>query len=63
MIASNSMYPVLEYGDVILVEETNFDDIKKGKNTQQFLTGELLNIKSKIEKLPKDSYHRQHFEQ
>lgn len=30
VIASNSMYPVLEYGDVILVKETNFDDIKIG---------------------------------
>lgn len=30
VIASNSMYPVLEYGDVILVKEIKFDDIEKG---------------------------------
>lgn len=28
VIASNSMYPVLEYGDVILVKEVEFDDIE-----------------------------------
>lgn len=30
VIASNSMYPVLEIGDVILVEEVDFDSIKVG---------------------------------
>ncbi len=30
VIASNSMYPVLKYGDVILVKEIPFDSIKKG---------------------------------
>lgn len=30
VIASNSMYPVLEYGDVILVKEIEFDKIEKG---------------------------------
>lgn len=30
VIASNSMYPVLKYGDVVLVKETNFNSIKKG---------------------------------
>ena len=29
-ITSNSMHSVLEYGDVILVEKMDFDDIKKG---------------------------------
>ncbi len=29
-IASNSMYPVLKYGDVILVKDISFDSIKKG---------------------------------
>lgn len=28
VIASNSMYPVLEYGDVILVKEVDYDDIE-----------------------------------
>lgn len=30
VIASNSMYPVLKYGDVILVKETDFNTINKG---------------------------------
>lgn len=30
VIASNSMYPILEYGDVILVKEVDFDKIEKG---------------------------------
>ena len=30
VIASNSMYPVLKYGDVVLVKETDFNTINKG---------------------------------
>lgn len=30
VIASNSMYPVLKYGDVVLVKEVDFNSIKKG---------------------------------
>lgn len=30
VIASNSMYPVLEYGDVILIKELDYDDIEVG---------------------------------
>lgn len=30
VIASNSMYPVLKYGDVVLVKEIDFNTIKKG---------------------------------
>ena len=46
VIASNSMYPVLEYGDVILVEEINFDDIKKGDIVTYF--GKEGEVKNKI---------------
>lgn len=30
VIASNSMYPILKYGDVVLVKEVDFNSIKKG---------------------------------
>lgn len=44
VIASNSMYPVLEYGDVILVKDINFDDIEIGDIiTYQGNNGELKN--------------------
>lgn len=44
VIASNSMYPVLEYGDVILVKDVNFDDIEIGDIiTYQGNNGELKN--------------------
>lgn len=44
VIASNSMYPVLEYGDVILVKDISFDDIEIGDIiTYQGNNGELKN--------------------
>ena len=44
VIASNSMYPVLEYGDVILVKDINFDEIEIGDIiTYQGKNGELKN--------------------
>lgn len=44
VIASNSMYPVLEYGDVILVKDISFDDIEIGDIiTYQGKNGELKN--------------------
>ncbi len=44
VIASNSMYPVLEYGDVILVQDISFDDIEIGDIiTYQGNNGELKN--------------------
>lgn len=44
VIASNSMYPVLEYGDVILVKEVEFDDIKVDDIiTYMGTTGEFKN--------------------
>lgn len=44
VIASNSMYPVLEYGDVILVKYISFDDIEIGDIiTYQGNNGELKN--------------------
>lgn len=42
VIASNSMYPVLEYGDVILVKEIEIEDIEVGDIiTYQGIKGEL----------------------
>ena len=46
VIASNSMYPVLKYGDVILVKDVKFDDIKKGDVIT--FKGEVGKIKDKI---------------
>ena len=44
VIASNSMYPVLEYGDVIIVKEIDYDDIKIDDIiTYQGLVGEFKN--------------------
>ena len=44
VIASNSMYPVLEYGDVSLVKDISFDDIEIGDIiTYQGNNGELKN--------------------
>lgn len=42
VIASNSMYPVLEYGDVILVKEVDYDDIEINDIiTYKGISGEL----------------------
>lgn len=42
VIASNSMYPVLEYGDVILVREVDYDDIEINDIiTYKGISGEL----------------------
>lgn len=42
IIVSNSMYPFLEYGDVILVKEVNYDEIKVNDIvTYQGLVGEF----------------------
>lgn len=46
MIASNSMYPILEYGDVILVKETNFNNIKIGDIVTYY--GKEGEVKDKI---------------
>lgn len=44
VIASNSMYPVLEYGDVILVKEIDYDEIEVNDIvTYQGLVGEFKN--------------------
>ena len=44
VIASNSMYPVFEYGDIILVKEIDYDNIKVNDIiTYQGLVGELEN--------------------
>lgn len=44
VIASNSMYPVLEYGDVIIIKEIEFEDIKVNDIiTYKGTTGEFKN--------------------
>lgn len=54
VIASNSMYPVLEYGDVILIKEIDFNDIKvddiitymgvQGEFKDKVITHEVIEI-------------------
>ena len=46
VIASNSMYPVLKYGDVVLVKETGYDTIKKGDIITYY--GKEGEVKNKI---------------
>lgn len=54
VIASNSMYPVLEYGDVILIKEVNYQDIqeqdivtylgKEGEFKDKVITHEVIEV-------------------
>ena len=46
VIASNSMYPVLKYGDVVLVKETDFNTINKGDIITYY--GKEGEVKNKI---------------
>lgn len=46
VIASNSMYPILKYGDVVLIKETDFTTLKKGDIITYY--GKEKEVKDKI---------------